>query len=247
MSSFNFYLRHKEKISLYTGQICYAPLTYHKVPLTVQSIVLYHSTKEISYKEDEVKRWIETINSIGFPVEYKGIKSMIIGSYEANVSAKENEQGLVGGYTPSYVFELDLKNYEKKIKLTSALTLVRYLIESGSNSIPSYFFNLEKIKSKFDKCELIQLTHSMFGPGCYLPTNHMLRNNIPTMLVSTEEVHNRIEENPVSVRESCTQGMYVHETWKGAPIPSYKIEQEIKSCAITKDYKKVIEIYSSLK
>lgn len=113
---------------------CYYNITQSPLPKTAKSIENYRYQNEYLYGEEFTKKYIDIITSLGFPVHY---------SMEGNV----------------HRFEFILAEYDKKIRLRSALNFVRYLHEIGSYYIPNSFFCLMELFPNEDKFKLLQAAH----------------------------------------------------------------------------------------
>lgn len=180
----NYYttLKDGNKHDVQTNASCFGSLTYCSIPKEAVSVTVYHTLRQIPYKEEEVIQWIADVNEWGFPVEYRGIQKFdLFVDYEK----MENEK--------CYVFEVPLKPYKLKAHFSSALMLVRYLIEDYIHHLPKYYFELVKAAPETDKFKLMQLAHLFYSFHTYYNANHTLRTYRNQQLLDKEEIFKRFK------------------------------------------------------
>jgi hypothetical protein len=139
------------------GWACFSSLTYDSIPRNIDRIVVTRGANELPYDQAAIVLWINDLTALGFPVE---------------VSFPN------GG---PVTFTLHLKDYDRKVHLSSALSLVRCLWEQTICLVPDvYLTRIKKASSLTAKWKILQDSHRAIKdmkrpPGHYgANTNHMV-------------------------------------------------------------------------
>lgn len=155
-----------------TEQQCFSLITYGKIEEHVKSIHPFKALDKIPYSKDNISRWIEELNDLGFPCEV---------SFAAGIAH----------------FTISLDQYKYKMHICCTLQLIRCLHESRICKVPELYFEIIDKDSECDRFDELQNAHKKacdVALGGYPPNmNHMItyRNNGNN--VSRETLFNRIE------------------------------------------------------
>lgn len=192
----------KGQVKDYIHSACYAALTYYTFSPDIVEILTWQTVQQINYTEEEVIRWIKEINQMGFPCTYEG---------------KEIKSG------ESYIFKIDLKKYKYKAHMSSALMLIRYLMEDGIREFPRFYFKMRDTYPKVQKFKLMQAAHVLYAYARYANTNHTLRDSMPNTVLTKKEIFKRFTDSKVLCHEDNSLGQYcISNIWKGKDMLEYK-------------------------
>lgn len=194
----------------YSG--CYASVTYHALNRNTDHILLYDPVSNVPYTKAEVELWIKTIRRWGFPMQYLGVR--------------DNSH-----YIKIPIVKGDKQIYINRLHLVSAMTLVRYMFESGLNQLPKHFFAIcEAVGKRVNKFAAMQVAHLYLE---HANSNHSLRFFDPHTLVKKRDVF-KIMKGSCSIYEATRA--YVNSSWCGTDLPDVKLPQGL-------DYKKQYNAY----
>lgn len=128
-----FAVENPEGSILYTGA-CYSAITYEDaIKERSKNIWLFQNVNNLSFKEREIRRWLDDLNEMGFPNHFE----LLDNSY--------------------LVVRLDLAEFKGKIHLSSTLMLVRLIWENGS-ILDKYLMTMDEIPDG-DKFSAMQQAH----------------------------------------------------------------------------------------
>lgn len=177
---------------------CYSSITYGALPKTTAKIVCHQTKAQIRYTPEECERWIKEVNGFGFPCTYLGF----------GTKAHETTDN-------DHVFEIPIlidgvQIYKNKAWMTSALMMVRYLIEDCLEVIPREFFRMEALLPKdFDRFKLMLFCHT-FANG---NSNHSVRGFVLQTLMSKEDWAKIADKNNHSIYASPSPS--ITGLWQG--------------------------------
>lgn len=147
--NFFFLSKNRELISRHLKEICFAYLNRSVFNPTAKYIQLIHPENKVPYSKDFVESFIKDLNEMGF---YCKLSKPFWGkgswSYNDTV-LNEND----------YVFELDLKKFEKRVHLLNTLVMIRTLIEPFADRVPSYYKEIIEANPSVDKFIALQQAH----------------------------------------------------------------------------------------
>jgi hypothetical protein len=139
------------------GRSCFSTLTYESIPRAADRVIVTRNVDELPYDKEPITLWINDLNTLGFPVAV---------SFPAK-----------GPVT----FTLWLKDYDRKVHLSSALSLIRCLWEQTICLVPGvYLTAVQTTSSLDDKWTILQDSHRAIKnmkrpPGHYgANENHMV-------------------------------------------------------------------------
>lgn len=208
-TNIHYSLKSKEREKINCNQPCYSDITYGTFSEKYEEIYTWQTLAQINYSEDKVKRWITDINEMGFPCSYEGIKEMVIDCYFTKSAC--------------YVFKIQLKRYKFKAHLTSALTLIRYLMEDKIREFPKFYFKIMDLYPKLKKFRVMQMCHIYYKEVAYPNTNHTLRGGNATKWITKKELFKRIANTKIPCHQSIYIGNSYHIStiWRGEDILGY--------------------------
>jgi gamma-glutamyl-gamma-aminobutyrate hydrolase PuuD len=202
MSSVNWKLiANKKLLNTELRRNCYLDLNEEAIQLDATHLICFQPKVEIHYTLQEVKDWCTAMCEMGFPVKFEGIKR---------------------GY---YHFCFALENYNKKLHLISALTLLRYLFEEGLDIIPRTYFEICKaVGEQVDKFGAMQIAHT-YARG---NSNHSL-TNFTVQTVLTKYQFFDIVDSSEERLHACGSAR-INASWRGRtlinPTTDYKTRYE---------------------
>lgn len=188
--SFKLLSANRRLIIDYANNPCFANIA-HGFDEKTRFIQVYHEKRKVPYSVNEVKRWIDDLNEVGFPCSFENDLDKLIAQQVAYLNSTvnndlENMALMVlrhGKEVPEthYNFFVKTNDFTNKNHLFSTLFLIRCLFESGINRVPEEYFKLmdnEPTLDKFDACQtahkIVSNTTKKYDPLIYANTGHMI-------------------------------------------------------------------------
>ncbi len=154
--SVSYYTLDKDgnKIVDYVRIACYAHISMNNVSYETTSVHTIVGTNSLPYNENSVIRWIETLKSWGFNVEY----ALEGNNYHFTIPVSFNDKINVN-----------------RLEFNLILILVRYLWHAGFNDCVNHFFEMHDELPEEDSFKLFLAAHT-YIPDNYANSNHMIRD-----------------------------------------------------------------------
>lgn len=181
---------------------CFASITYSQIPASSKLILIPKSKSLIPYSDEQINRWIETLNELKFPC------SVRIGKN-------------------SVTFKIELKDYTYKLHLSSTLQLIRCLFETGICIVPALYFYLLKQDPQKDHFILLQDAHRLLhakecGIGFYGNTNHMCTfNGNGDDNVTMEQFYKKLNKSDYKIHDNHSYDHKICNLWRGSYEQKY--------------------------
>ena len=174
---------------------CFSPITYSAIPPETRKILIYRFLNQIPYDLVAIKRWIDDLNTLGFPCSY-------------HIST--NDKNLIH-------FVVDLKDYKKKILVICALMLIRCLFEQHICYIPNFYFDLLDKNPKSDKFKSLQDAHKTNADNefNYMNTNHTITDKSNKFNITRETFLNRVKDSRFGVYDNNDHDCNINGLWYG--------------------------------
>ena len=191
-------------VNRYAETACYFKIFTRGVEKRTKEIVCYQ--KKINVNNEQAAKWVEEINSLGFPCEYLGTE---------NIPEKYAKVKIPEGY---HVFIVKVAKYEYINHMASTLTLLRYLYEYPFEEIVRDYLSYRIKYPTKNKFKLLQLAFLATRRG----NGHTLHQRGNGVFATKTEILNSLKQG----NSIYLGGTSLHARWDIKSPRAIQIDRE---------------------